>query len=167
MIYVLGSTSRSNLKLVDPRLVRIVEKAILITKQDFTVFAGARTAAEQNKLFQIGRTTQKNRKPVTSKDGFRRKSSHQITASGFGNAVDLVPWSNGKAVWDWDLIFPIAAAISTIAKARNVRVRWGGNWNQSMNDYGSSVSDIKEAVERYKRENPGPDFIDGPHYELA
>lgn len=166
MTYRLGTKSRNELRLVHPKLVRIVEKAILITDQDFSVHSGARTAEEQNKLYQIGRTTQKNRKPVTSKDGYKNKSNHQVGPDGYGRSVDLVPWDGEKLVWDWDMIYHIASAMSKIAKERETRIRWGGNWHEAMNDYGSCIDDIKEAVERYKRKNPGPDFIDGPHYEL-
>jgi peptidoglycan L-alanyl-D-glutamate endopeptidase CwlK len=163
MTYSLGTKSLANLRQVHPKLVAVVKVAITLTKQDFTVHDGARTAAEQNTLYQKGRS-----RPgpiVTGKDGYKNKSNHQVTPDGTGHAVDLVPWV-GKPVWDWDLIYPIALAMTQAARSAQVHIRWGGNWYECLNDYGTSIEAIKEAVERYKVEHPGPDHIDGPHYEL-
>lgn len=166
--YKLGLRSLRNLETVDKNLQAVVKRAIEITDQDFTVHMGARTAAEQNALYQIGRRGIAGEKIVTSKDGYKNKSNHQIDPrDGLGNSVDLVPWSRGKPVWDWDLIYPIAAAMSRASKELKVPIKWGGNWYERMDQYGCDIASIKEAVERYKKAHPGPDFIDGPHYEMA
>lgn len=167
MGYRLGTTSRKNLERITPPLKRIVEEAIKITKQDFTVYAGARTAEEQNALYKQGRTTAGD--IVTFKDGYKNKSNHQIWADGFGRAVDLVPYVAGRGpVWDWELIWPIARAMSICAEEAGYShiIKWGGNWYQTMDKYGSSIDDLKGAVEWYKKAHPGRDHIDGPHYEF-
>jgi peptidoglycan LD-endopeptidase CwlK len=157
--FKLGNKSESQLVNIDPRLIKVVRRAITITEQDFGVHDGARTAQEQNALFKKG---------ASKMDGYNKKSNHQITPSGFGNAVDLVPYVDGNYVWEpWDLFFPIASAMSKSAKKLGVRIKWGGNWYEVMNDYGDSIADVKNAVERYKKDHPGPDFIDGPHFELV
>jgi peptidoglycan L-alanyl-D-glutamate endopeptidase CwlK len=50
MPYRLGPRSRSNLRGLHPDLVRVVERAIEITAQDFTVLEGVRTPQRQAEL---------------------------------------------------------------------------------------------------------------------
>lgn len=160
MTFTLGTTSRVNLARVHPALDMVVRRAITITDQDFCVHDGARTAEEQNALF---------RKGASQKDGYKSKSNHQITPDGYGHAVDLVPWVGGKPVWDdtWERHYRVASAMSKAAKASGVKIRWGGNWHETMDQYGDSLDAIRAAVVRYKNLHPGPDFIDAPHFELA
>jgi peptidoglycan LD-endopeptidase CwlK len=167
-MYRLGSKSKRNLKLIYPPMRCVVEKAITITKQDFSVHSGARTAKQQNDLYQIGRTVQTHRAPVTSKDGYKNKSNHQVDDDGWGRGVDLVPYVAGRGlVWDWELIYPIAVAMSKAARELSCcgNIRWGGNWYEMMSQYDATISSVAHAVQRYKRDHPGPDHIDGPHFE--
>lgn len=160
MTFTLSTQSNLNLSRVHPKLDIVVRRAIAITTQDFCVYGGARTAEEQNALFKKG---------VSQKDGYKSKSNHQITQDGYGHAVDLVPWVDGKPVWDdtWERHYLVAQAMSQAAKSCSVRIRWGGNWLETMDQYGDSLDAIKAAVVRYKNLHPGPDFIDAPHFELA
>jgi len=157
-MYHLGRKSRAELAGVHPRLVAVVERAIEITDQDFTVFDGLRTAAEQRALYERG---------ASQRDGYRRKSEHQRQASGFGHAVDLVPWINGRARWEWGAIYPIAAAMRQAAIEADLSLRWGGVWDRWLEQLGPSAPDLRQAVIEYTSRNPGPDFIDGPHYEIT
>jgi peptidoglycan LD-endopeptidase CwlK len=160
MPFVLGSKSLSNMAGLHPNLVKVVKLAITLTDVDFGLAnKSARTAEEQNALFKKG---------VTKMDGYKKKSNHQLKADGFGYAVDLTPWINGN--WDfndWNQYYPVASAMSKAAKKLGIKIKWGGNWMETMDQYGSEVSDMKAAVERYKVKHPGPDFIDGPHFELV
>lgn len=159
MVYNLSQRSLDNMRDVHADLQQVVMAAIKRTTQDFGVTGKAvRTAAEQNALF---------RKGVTQKDGYKNRSNHQAHADGRGHAVDLTPFVNGKFDPDtWENYYPVAAAMSEAAKRLGIRITWGGNWYECMNDYGSTVADMKAAVARYKRNHPGPDFIDGPHFQL-
>jgi peptidoglycan LD-endopeptidase CwlK len=161
MPYKLGTRSQANLAGVHDKLRLVVARAIVLSTQDFGVVGKAvRTAAEQNALFKQG---------VTTKDGYKRKSNHQPRADGFGYAVDLTPYSGGAYILDdrAHAMYPhIASAMSRAAKELGVRIKWGSNWYEAMNDYGSTPADMIAAVERYKAKHPGPDFIDGPHYEM-
>lgn len=165
-MYKLSNASLAQMRNLAPKMHRVVTHAIGITAQDFSVHDGPRTAAEQNALYQQGRS--KPGKKVTSKDGYRNKSNHQVRDdTGYGNAVDLVPYVPGRGmVWDWDLIYPIAVAMSQAAQEQNAVIKWGGNWYDTMDEYPSTLSAVKEAVQRYKVQHPGDDFIDGPHFEL-
>ena len=144
-----------------PDLLRVVKRAIQITTQDFGVTAKqVRTAEEQHKLFLAG---------ATQKDGYKSKSNHQTHGDGLGYAVDLTPYVAGKGFIpaDWNLYYPIAAAMADAARQYGVRLTWGGNWYEAINDYCHSPSDARAAVERYKAKHPGPDWIDGPHFQFA
>ncbi|MBL4811007.1 MAG: M15 family metallopeptidase [Rhodobacteraceae bacterium] len=164
MSFSLSKKSRANLSGVHPRLIEVVELAIVLTVQDFSVGGGARTAAEQNALYQQGRS--KPGKIVTHKDGHKHKSNHQITADGTGHAVDLVPFANGAMRWDWPLIYPVAEAMQEAASQLGVELRWGGVWDRSLAELACSSAGLEAAVHAYTKRHAGPDFIDGPHYEF-
>lgn len=148
MSYNLGTRSRAKLQGVKPELVRVVERAIGISAQDFGVHEGLRTIETQRAYMARGVT--------------RTMNSRHLT----GDAVDLVPWISGSFRWEWPPIYMIAAAMRAAAEIENVRLRWGGVWDRALRELGSGPATIKQAVDEYCRRHPGPDFIDGPHFEL-
>lgn len=109
-MYRLGERSRKNLQGVHPDLVRVVEKAIQITKQDFVVIEGLRTEARQREL--------------VAKGASRTMNSRHLS----GHAVDIVPWVDGTISWDWKFYSEIRNAMVTAAAELGVEVEWGGNW---------------------------------------
>lgn len=124
MGYRLGKRSKANLEGVHPDMVKVIKKAIEITNQDFTVIWGVRTAKQQNDLYQKGRT--KGGSIVTYKDGYRKKSNHQVKSDGYGHAVDLVPY---PVDWnDWTKFERINDAVQAAANSLGVDVVWGGDW---------------------------------------
>ena len=151
MAYVLGKKSLFNLSGVHPDLVRVVRRAIGTTEQDFMVFEGIRTTARQRELVRRGASRTMNSKHLAQRDGY----SH---------AVDLVPWIAGLPRWKWPAIYPIAAAMREAARAEGVNLIWGGAWDCFLSDTRSS---LKDEVAAYCARHAGPDFIDGPHYQLA
>ena len=152
MVYVLGRRSRAELEGVHPDLVRVVERAIQVTSQDFSVHDGLRTLDEQRKLFRRRASRTMNSKHLPQEDGY-------------GHAVDLVPYINGRLRWEWPLIYPIAKAMRAAAEEQSVRLRWGGHWGEL-----TGMDDEPEALVRAyvdARRSAGKSaFIDGPHYEL-
>jgi peptidoglycan L-alanyl-D-glutamate endopeptidase CwlK len=50
---------------------------------------------------------------------------------------------------------------------QGVSLTWGGVWDRRLNDLPADADGIEAAVKAYCARHPGPDFIDGPHYELA
>lgn len=155
MPFTLGKKSLAELKGVHPDLVKVVKRAIAITKQDFTVYDGARTLAEQ-------------REYVRRKVSKTMKSRHLVQKDGLGHAVDLVPWINGMARWEWGPIYEIAPAMAKAAAELGVQLIWGGAWDRRMDQYPcKTAKDAKAAVEAYKVRHKGSDFIDGPHFQLA
>jgi len=154
MTFALSARSRAELKGVHPDLVAVVGRAIVLTVQDFTVHDGVRTLAQQKALVRTGASKTLN-------------SRHLIRPDGFGHAVDLVPWIGGRPRWDWKPIYPIAAAMRRAAVERGVRIRWGGVWDRLLNDLPETAAGLEAAVRAYCTRHPGPDFIDGPHFELV
>lgn len=156
MAYALGPKSRAELAGVHPDIVRVVERAIQITTQDFAVHDGLRTEAEQTALVRKGASQTMN-------------SMHRKQADGFGHAVDLVPYINGQLRWEWDAIYPIAAAVKVAAAELNVPIRWGGCWQFMSQIKGSTAADMEKAVEAYgaaRRRAGKRAFQDGPHFEI-
>lgn len=141
MGYVLGKKSRERLAGVHPNLVRVVERAITITEQDFMVLEGVRTPARQRELYAQGRT-----KPGP-KVTWTLNSNHFVKpATGYGHAVDLVPW---PIDWnDLDKFDAMAHAMFTAAKDLGIAIRWGADWD-------------RDGKSRERGET------DSPHFELV
>lgn len=156
MTYVLGRRSRARLKGVHPRLVQVVERAIEITLQDFTVHEGVRSLAVQKRNLAKGVS-------------WTLASRHLPQADGYAHAVDLVPWVDGKPVWNWALCYKVAAAMSQAARELGVELVWGGVWDRPMIAYGLDGEAIRAASQAYVARRKGRKkraAIDGPHFEL-
>ncbi len=150
----LGSASRLKLAGVHPRLVAVVERAIALTPQDFAVTDGVRSLARQKQLVAAGKSK-------------TMQSMHLRQADGFGHAVDLVPWAGGAPRWDWTLIRPVVLTVRQAAIELGVPLVWGSVWDRRLNDLPGDLDGLNAAIEAYKARHPGPDFLDGPHYQMA
>ena len=116
--FTLGATSRKRLQGVNPKLIKVIELALTITKIDFGIPAdgGLRTAERQNELFKLG---------LSKLDGFEKRSNHQS-----GNAFDVFAYVDGKAGWDENQLTHIATAILSAASQIHVPLVWGGHWRK-------------------------------------
>ena len=110
MAFTLGTRSRANLQGVHPDLVKVVQRAIQITSQDFTVIEGLRDIKRQEELLRRGATQTMNSRHLT------------------GHAVDITPWVNGEISWDWKYYPEVAKAMKQAAQELKVDLEWGGNW---------------------------------------
>ena len=106
-MYQLGNRSKQRLEGVHPNLVSVVERAIEITSQDFSVIEGLRSIERQRQLVADGKSTTMNSRHLT------------------GHAVDLVPY---PVSWDWEYFYPIADAMKQAARELGVEITWGGDW---------------------------------------
>lgn len=149
---------RSRLKLVDvhPQMVAVVKRAIVLTESDFTVFDGVRSARKQHRLYK---------RKASKLDGYNRIPKHQRQPDGYGHAVDLVPWINGQARWEWEPIYDIAAAMKQAAEELDVLIRWGGSWTQ-LTGSNQTPEEMQQSYVARKLEEGKRAFPDGPHYEL-
>ena len=107
MPYKLSLRSKQKLSGVHPDLVDVVQRAIEITEQDFSVLEGLRSIERQKELYKSGKSKTMNSRHLT------------------GHAVDLAPY---PLSWDWEYFYPIADAMNEAAKELGVDVEWGGDW---------------------------------------
>ena len=107
-MYKLGKRSRKELVGVHPELAFAVVEAIKITKQDFMVFDGVRTAAEQKKLVARGVSKTNN--------------SYHL----YGLAVDLVAYVHGRPTWEHQYYLEISKAMKKVIKTHKLKdLDWG------------------------------------------
>ncbi len=153
--FKLGKGSIKNLEGVHPDLSWVVQYAITITAQDFAVTDGVRTKEEQAENVRTGVSQ-------------TMKSKHLIQPSGFGHAVDLVPWINGKARWELLPCYKVMEALRRASWARECLLRWGGAWVPLYNETPLPAPEgLVAAYSLRKRTLGKPAFIDAAHYEMV
>lgn len=151
--FVFGKASKKELEGVKTELVLLAYRALELSTQDFCVYDGLRTVKEQEQHVKNGTSQTMNSKHLK------------------GLAIDLVPWVKGKPVWDWDAIYPVAAAVDAAAREMGIehKIRWGGAWDRTLADFHGDPLAYKRVVEEYgqRRRLAGESkvFIDGPHFE--
>ena len=133
--YKLSERSLKSLEGVNPNLVKVVERAIELTEQDFLVLEGVRSKEQCYINYGKGRTAaQCSAKGVPTK--YAQPSLSKVTwlnnplASKHvtGNAVDLVPYPI-----NWNTISKfttISKAMKQAAKELGVDLEWGGDWTK-------------------------------------
>ena len=154
MAFSLSSRSRGKLEGVHPDMVKVVERAIELTKVDFGVTYGVRSKAEQEKLVASGRSQ-------------TMKSKHLVQDSGYSHAVDVVAYDGSDVVWEINVYDDICDAFKQAAEENNVAIKWGASWSEG--DIRSYPGTAEEAMMKYvdlRRSQGRRPFIDGPHFEL-
>jgi len=125
----LSTRSLDKLIGVHPDMVRLIKEAIKETPVDFTVVYGLRTAAEQNAIYKAN-------PKATTKDGYIKKSKHQI-----GHAVDIYPYYNGKVQTGSGITGKQAAElnmkqreladhVASVAKELGIKIIRGIDWKK-------------------------------------
>ena len=150
MAYTLSSRSLDKLEGVNEDLVKVVKKAIELTKIDFGVIYGMRTQEEQQKLFDAGKSQ-------------TMKSKHIE-----GKAIDLIAYVGTRISWELSLYDDIAEAMKESARENGLAVRWGGSW--SVPDIRFWNGTMERAMNSYIdscRSLGKKPFIDGPHFEVS
>jgi peptidoglycan LD-endopeptidase CwlK len=149
MSFKLSQRSLDKLDGVNPKLVAVVQKAILLTKIDFGVTYGLRTVEEQEKLVAAGRSQTMKSKHIT------------------GHAVDLMAYVDGKGCWELNVYDDLADAMAQAARDEGVAIRWGAAWH--INDIRMYKGTMEQAMMDYidlRRSEGKRPFIDGPHFEM-
>lgn len=153
MIFTFGQRSESELRGVHPDLVAVVRRALELTAVDFAVHDGLRTDAEQAEYVRTGVSKTMN-------------SKHLLQHDGYGHAVDLVPYVNGKLRWEWPLIYPVISAVQLAARERSVSLTWGGVWDRALAALSDDLEAERDAYADRRRALGKKAFLDGPHLEL-
>ncbi|MBN9318543.1 MAG: M15 family metallopeptidase [Caulobacterales bacterium] len=158
MTFALSALSLARLDGVDPRLTRVVKRAIQLTTVDFAVIEGVRSDDQAYRNWGKGRTAAECRaagaptsyaRPAEAKVTWVRRplnTRHRRQANGYGSAVDLLP-----APYDWKATASfdaVAKAMREAAQELGVAIRWGADWDS----------------DGYPRERGE---ADSPHFELA
>jgi hypothetical protein len=130
-----GSSSRKKLETCHEDLQLVLNAVIEFF--DVTILYGHRTPEQQQELYAIGRTTELERKPVTTKDGVNKLSMHNHYPS---KAVDIAPW---PIDWnDTDRIRYMAGMVMGMAAAHNIKLRWGGDWDMDTETKDNTFEDL-------------------------
>lgn len=150
MAYKFSQRSLNNLQGVHPKLQAVVHKALAAGMLDFTVTSGVRTQAQQDALFEQGRTTPgvnpRQGKPLGDPVTWTRNSRHIAQADGYGHAVDLDPYPINYE--DLARYKALSTIMINAAQSLGVTIVWGGTFKKKK--HGKVV--------------PNPDW---GHYELV
>lgn len=150
MSYRYGAKSEANLVGVHPDIVAVARRALVLSPIDFAVHDGVRTLAEQMALVASGAS--------------KTLDSYHLT----GDAVDLVPYVNGKLRWEHPLCNQVARAVQLAAGELGVRLVWGRVWDMELVELDDDFDAERLAyVRRYQgvhglKKLP---LDDGPHFQ--
>lgn len=112
-----GARTLRNLRDVHPKLVAAAILAFKYTEQDFCILddggVRSREAAQANADSGVGVAN----------------SLHIIQADGFGHAVDLVAWENGKPSWQQSLYPVIHRAMFRACDELCLPIQNGADWD--------------------------------------
>lgn len=121
-----GSSSKRRLETIDPRLQRVLNRAIM-NGPDFSIICGHRTESDQRIAYASGHSTKEF-----------PDSLHNVDPS---RAVDICPYG-GRDVWGDHIRFgQIAGWILRCAEEEGVGIRWGGDWRENWRATASSFFD--------------------------
>lgn len=108
--FKLSARSEERLQGVHPDLVKVVRRALELSKVDFGVAEGVRTYERQKELFAAGKSK-------------TMKSRHLS-----GHAVDLYPVSKAGAEWAREDFTEVVDAMRRASKALGIPVEHGHDW---------------------------------------
>lgn len=146
MTYVFGKASQTRMEGLHPNLKKVLELAIMLSNQDFTIIEGVRSDQQCYINFGKGRTAAQcsaagcpphYANPKAAKVTWVKhplSSNHRKKKDGYGHAVDLYPYPVnlvlGKKPRDYEPLFDkIAVAMFKAAKQLNIPIRWGADWD--------------------------------------
>ncbi|CCK74005.1 protein of unknown function [Pseudotevenvirus RB43] len=115
-MFKFSQKSINNLKGVKPELVKVVQRALELSPEDFGVREGLRTVEQQREYVRTGASQTMNSKHIT------------------GDAVDLYPsklpegWQKNPKVW-----LPVLNAMKKAGDELGVKLRFGINWKNDPN----------------------------------
>lgn len=126
---------------VDKRLRLVLNLAIELI--DFSIIFGRRTAEEQQKLFQEGRS---------KLDGITKRSMHQADPPDLAKAVDIAPypvrWPDEQGIPRGEVehrvkrFHVLAGVILGVGHAEGIALRWGGDWDRDWEYNDQSFHDL-------------------------
>jgi len=111
----------------------------VIPHTDFTVLCGFRGEEEQNEAFETGRS---RLKWPFSKHNHHVLRPDRNDYSPLSLAVDIAPWHPDPPHIRWDnereFVY-LAGMMMQAAFERDIKLRWGGNWDMDADLYDKNV----------------------------
>ena len=153
-MYKFSKASKKELEGVAPSLQDFANELIRVTNIDFAVHDGIRTEEEQREYVSKGVSQTMNSKHLPQEDGY-------------GHALDLVPYVNGKMRWEWTPIYKLMSQAQAVALDHNLELRWGGVWDRAFLELGENLEAEVESYAKRIRSRGQKVFLDGPHLELV
>lgn len=135
---------------VNHDLILLSDYALWKSPIDFGRYDGLRTREEQEEYVRTGASNTLHSKHLT------------------GDALDLVPYINGKYRWEQDACVAIAMNMHQGSIFFGIPVRWGAVWDRLLSEL--DVHKLPQEIEKYieRRRLLGKKaFIDAVHYELT
>jgi peptidoglycan L-alanyl-D-glutamate endopeptidase CwlK len=126
MSFKFSQRSLDNLLECEDDLMNVACLALKYSPYDFGITCGLRTIEEQKELVKNGKSQ-------------AMKSRHLPNDKGLSEALDIVVYVNGGAVWGIRYYRKVAQAFFRAAIELGVQIEWGGLWET---------------------------FVDGPHFQL-
>tara|TARA_B100001094_G_C18166372_1_gene792314 strand:+ start:749 stop:1216 length:468 start_codon:yes stop_codon:yes gene_type:complete len=155
MAFKLSGRSLGKLEGVHPDLVETVKEAIKVSLVDFGVIYGVRSLAEQQKLYDAGRSQ-------------TMKSRHLVQEDGYSHAVDLMAYDGSNPSWDIVMYDDIADAMLMAANKTGAKICWGAAWQiDDITSWDGTMEDAMNAYVDLRRSQNRRPFIDGPHFQLS
>ncbi len=155
MAFKLSGRSLGKLEGVHPDLVETVKEAIKVSLVDFGVIYGVRSLAEQQKLYDAGRSQ-------------TMKSRHLVQEDGYSHAVDLMAYDGSNPSWDIVMYDDIADAMLMAANKTEAKICWGAAWQiDDITSWDGTMEDAMNAYVDLRRSQNRRPFIDGPHFQLS
>lgn len=119
MKYHFGNGSERKLLELDNDGVRVLRYALSMGLIDIAVVQTARSKAEQDRYFEIGK----------SQVRWPKSKHNRLSTADKVLAFDAAPYVNGKVSWKKEHCIFLAGIIQSAAKSLGVIIRWGGNWD--------------------------------------
>jgi peptidoglycan LD-endopeptidase CwlK len=138
MTYRFSYASKLRLYAVHPDLVRVAQRALLISPHDFAITEGIRTIERQTELKAKGFSHTLDSKHLMQSDGWAH--AIDVVAVGDLNGDGHVDHRDLALEWDRGVYTEIAEAFQQASAELGIAIRWGGAFH---------------------------DFFDGPHFELV
>lgn len=110
-----GRASTGRMAMLSYDLQWVLREALALEIIDFSVACTYRNEEDQNRAYREGKSR------VRWPNGKHNRNPSE--------AVDAVPYINGKMSWNKLHCCVLAGVILAVAKKLGVRVRWGGNWD--------------------------------------
>ena len=133
--YRFSNHSKGQLIGLYPDLGFMFSEGLKITKQDFILFDGVRTTAQQVALVARGVS--------------KTLDSYHL----YGLAGDAVPWHNGRPRWDEELFVELISALKQVIKTHGLPIQNGFDlWGWDMAHWQMSGFKSSYDVRKYKHD---------------